>query len=124
MKKRNRRLQPLIEAFENNQSADFIEKLNPQDVGNLLNLIELREKELTSHYHLMRGKVHQEISTQHVLKSALATIADIELAQFEQLAAIRQLLVVKKQANQERKQERILMYEENQQTPLRMAAGA
>lgn len=126
MTKRSKRLQPLIEAFENNRVEDFIEELSPQEIGNLLNLIDLRKSELISHYHLIRERAYREITTnQHVLNSALATIADIELAQFEQLADIKQLLVAKKLKNKEEKQERILMYEEeSQQQPLKLVAGA
>ncbi len=107
MKKLSKKLEELSSVFDNNELDNYVEKLDPQKVGNLLDNVETRIRQIISYYLNLKSKAKVEVKTDYFLKTILTTIKEAENEQLEKWRIIKEKILKKKKQNGIKKQERI-----------------
>ena len=62
MKKLNKKMNELIEFHQNNELKEFIDTLNPQEVGNFLHVVKIKKREVISKNFNRVRKIEEKIA--------------------------------------------------------------
>lgn len=62
MKKLNKKMNELIEFHQNNELKEFIDTLNPQEVGNFLHVVKIKKREVISKNFNKVRKIEEKIA--------------------------------------------------------------
>jgi hypothetical protein len=103
MGKQDERLKGISSAFDSGQLDNFVEKLNPQELGNLLYLVKIRINNIVDYYNKLTKQAKQEVKTEYILNFTLSAIKEAEAEILAKWKIIEISLEEKKEKNRRKK---------------------